>query len=74
MAEEITTAAQPPCKLCTARRFVTWDPKSGPMARVPLSAFYVRVAGTTGLYRHVCPACLHPNDLIVARFVAPKGD
>ena len=61
MTEQIVTTNQPWCGECRAQ--------IRPNIR---AAYYVRVAGTTGLYRHVCLRCLQPNDQIVARFVAPE--
>ena len=69
----VVTDNPPVCKLCHERRFLTWNPKLGPPARLPRAAFYVLVAGTTGRFRHICRACQkQTGDEIMARFIAPE--
>ena len=77
-ANVIETRTPPPCGLCRARRRETWngrEPDAIHRAGQPHrpADFYVRVRGTTGLFRHLCRTCrTATRDVIMARFVAPK--
>jgi hypothetical protein len=47
----------PRCVPCRQYREQTFDGSTRP-SRLPAAEAYVRVRGTTGLYRHVCRLCL----------------
>ena len=66
----IETTSPPVCGRCRGRRFVSWNPKLGPPPSLARAEYYVRVKGTSGLFRHLCRACQRETgDEILTRFV-----
>jgi len=58
-------ARWPVCVPCRQYRERTFDGSTRP-SRLPRAEVYVRVRGTTGLYRHSCRACLaHTGDTVI---------
>jgi hypothetical protein len=64
----------PRCVPCRQYRDLTFDGTTRPRA-LPPAAAYVRVRGTTGLYRHVCRVCLaQTGDTLISWLPPPRLD
>jgi hypothetical protein len=67
-------ADYPVCVPCRQDRDATFDGATRPRA-LPRADAYVRVRGTTGLYRHVCRACLaQTGDTLISWLPPPRPD
>jgi hypothetical protein len=68
-------AKWPHCAACAREARETWNgrhPEAAGGAEIPLAVAYVRVRGTSGLYRHLCADCLaRTGDTLITQLAQP---